>query len=163
MPRKMYWKEIAAVASVVLVLVGLPLLLWYWQAVVSIRSYPPGTKVIDLTAVAQGGIWTQDKVVGYNYWWKKPARTPDIPLNQGDHVVVRLHSADLLHSFSIPLLHIQPVDIPAGHRVAVQFDADRPGDLTFLCWQVCSPDHPGLHGRFLVKGREGAENKDEGW
>jgi heme/copper-type cytochrome/quinol oxidase subunit 2 len=163
MTKKMLWKEIAAVALVVLVIVGLPLLLWYWQAVVSLRSYPPGTKVIDLTAVAKGGIWTQDKVVGYNYWWKTPTRTPDLQLNQGDHVVMRLHSADLLHSFSIPLLRIAPVDIPAGHTVEVQFDADRPGELTFLCWQVCSPDHPSLHGRFLVKGNGKAENENEGW
>jgi heme/copper-type cytochrome/quinol oxidase subunit 2 len=159
----MHWKEIAAVASVVLAIIGLPLLLWYWQAVISLSSYPPGSKVIDLTAVAKGGIWTEDKVVGYNYWWKTPTRVSDIQLNQGDHVVMRLHSADLLHSFSIPLLHIAPVDIPAGHTVEVQFDANRAGDLTFLCYQVCSPEHPNLHGRFLVKGNGKAEDNSEGW
>jgi heme/copper-type cytochrome/quinol oxidase subunit 2 len=163
MTRKMLWKEIAAVASVVLVIVGLPLLLWYWQAVISLRSYPPGAKVIDLTAVAQGGIWTEDKVVGYNYWWKKPTRVGDIQLNQGDHVVMRLHSADLLHSFAIPLLHIEPVDIPGGHTVDLQFNADRPGELTFLCYQVCSPEHSSLKGRFLVKGNGKAENINDTW
>ena len=159
----MIWKEVAAVVTVLLVLVGVPLLLWYWRAVVVPGRYPPGTKIINLTAVANGGIGTQDNVFGYDYWWRKPTRVQEVPLNQGDHVVVRLHSADLLHSFSIPLLRVGPVDVPAGHTVEVKFDADRGGVLTFLCWQVCSPDHPNLHGRFLVKGSGKTENENEGW
>ena len=152
-------KEAAGILAVVVVLAGLPLLLGYWRTVLLAHRYPPGTKVITLTAVANGGIWTQEEVVGHNYWRRKPARLQEIPLNQGDHVVVRVRSADLLHSFAIPLLRIGPVDVPAGHTVEVKFDADRPGVLTFLCWQVCSPDHPNLRGRFLVKGGDG----EKGW
>jgi len=155
----MTWKEVAGVLAVLLVLLGLPLVLWYWRTVAVAHRYPPGTKVITLTAVADGGIWTLDEVVGYNYWKKKPTRVDDIPLNQGDHVVVRLRSADLLHSFAIPLLHLGPVDVPAGHTVELEFTADRAGVLTFLCWQVCSPQHPNLRGRFVVKARD----KDEAW
>ncbi len=136
---------------VLLVLVGLPMALWYWHAIALAQHYPPGTKVLTLTATAEGGIWTQERIVGYNYWWHKPARTVEIPLNQGDHVVVRVRSADVLHSFAIPLLHLGPVDVPAGHTVEVAFDAKRPGVLTFLCWQVCSPEHDKLRGHFLVK------------
>jgi hypothetical protein len=44
--------------------------------------------------------------------------------------------------------------------VEVSFIASRTGEITFLCWQVCSPDHPGLHGRFLVKG-SGEEGPEE--
>jgi len=144
---------------VVLVLVGLPLLIWSWKAVLLPRHYPPGTKLITLTAVAKGGLWTEQNVVGYNYWIRKPARAGDIPLNQGDHVVVRLHSADVLHSFAIPLLHIGPVEVAAGHTAEVAFDANRPGDLMFLCWQVCSPDHSKLQGQFLVT----SNGTKEGW
>ena len=159
MTRTMTWKEVAGVLAVLLVLLGLPLVLWYWRTVAVAHRYPPGTKVITLTAVADGGIWTLDEVVGYNYWKKKPTRVDDIPLNQGDHVVVHLRSADLLHSFAIPLLHLGPVDVPAGHTVELEFTADRAGVLTFLCWQVCSPQHPNLRGRFVVKARD----KDEAW
>lgn len=159
MAKRMNWKEAGGVLAVLLVMVGLPLLLHYWWTALQTRHYPPGSKVITLTAVARDGIWTQDQVVGFNYWWKKPVRTEEIQLNQGDHVVVRLKSVDVLHSFAIPLLHLGPVDVPAGHTVEVQFDAKRPGPLTFLCWQVCSPDHQGLHGRFLVKGSA----KEDSW
>lgn len=161
MTINMKWKERAGVAAVALILLGLPVLLWVWRAVILPGEYPPGSKILTLTATANGGIWTEDPILGYNYWWRKPVRTKDIHLNQGDHVVVRVRSADLLHSFAIPIMHIGPVDVPAGHTVVVQFDANRPGTLTFLCWQVCSPDHGELHGRFIVKA-SGA-GSDSGW
>ena len=159
MTRIMKWKEAAGVLAVVLVLVGMPLLAWYWKGVILVHRYPPGTKVITLTAVAKDGIWTEDQVVGYNYWTRKPTRVGEISLNEGDHVVVRLRSVDVLHSFAIPLLHVGPVNVPAGHTVEVIFDANRAGVLTFLCWQVCSPEHSKLQGRFVVKGSA----KEESW
>ncbi len=162
MTKKINWQEIAGVASVILVLVGLPLSLWYWQAVIMPHHYPPGTKVITLTAVAKGGIWTEDSVVGHNYWRKAPARVEEIPLNQRDHVVIRVRSADVLHSFAIPLLHVGPVDVPGGHTVDVAFDANRAGALTFLCWTVCSPQHEGLRGTFQVKSNDKAGG-NESW
>jgi heme/copper-type cytochrome/quinol oxidase subunit 2 len=160
MARKTIWKEVLAALVVLLILVGLPSLLWYWKASVVPARYPPGTKIFTLTALADGGIWTQEEVVGHNYWWSDPARAPDLPLNQGDHVVVRLRSVDLLHSFAIPILRLGPVDVPGGHTVEVEFDASRAGALTFLCWQVCSPEHPKLRGRFVVEASEG---EDEEW
>lgn len=156
----MTWKEVTGFLAVMAILLGLPLLLWYWRAVAVQSRYPFGTKIITLTAVANGGFWTQEGVVGYNYWARTPTRVEEIPLNQGDHVVVRLRSADVLHSFAIPLLRIGPVDVPAGHTVEVEFDAERPGVLTFLCWQVCSPDHAKLRGRFRV---EASEKTQEEW
>jgi heme/copper-type cytochrome/quinol oxidase subunit 2 len=160
MGRKLTWKELAGVLSVILILAGLPLLLWYWEAVAVANHYPPGTKVITLTAVAEGGIWTMDDVAGYNYWAAEPRRVKEIPLNQGDHVVLRLRSADVLHSFAIPILRLGPVDVPAGHTVELEFDADRAGTLTFLCWQMCSPEHPQLRGRFLVTA---SDEEEEAW
>ena len=77
----MRWKEAAGVAAVLLVLVGLPLLLWYWRSVFVPHRYPPQTRVITLTAVANGGILTQEEIVGYNYWWRKPSRVQEIRLN----------------------------------------------------------------------------------
>jgi heme/copper-type cytochrome/quinol oxidase subunit 2 len=150
--------EAAAVLAVLLVLGGLPLLLWYWNTVFVPGQYPPGSKIIHLTAVAKGGVWTQDPVVGYAYWWKKPARTSEIRLTKGDHVVLFLHSPDVQHSFSIPDLQLGPVAIPAGHTVEVQFDADRVGELHFMCTQVCGRDHSHLEGRFIVRERSAVTN-----
>jgi cytochrome c oxidase subunit 2 len=163
MTKRMTAKEIAGVLGVVLVLVGLPLLLWSWQAGTLLETpYPPGTRIITLTAIADGGIWTKEEVVGHNYWRRKPTPVNEIEINLGDHIVLRLHSADVLHSFAIPVLRLGPVDVPAGHTVELEFDADRTGVLTFLCWQMCSPEHPKLRGHFLVKGGA-SEEEDEEW
>lgn len=162
MNKKAICKETAAVLAVLLVLAGVPLLLWYWEAVFVPSQYPPGTKIIHLTAVSQGGIWTRDQIVGYDYWWKTPARVQEIPLIQGEHVVLFLHSPDVYHSFSMPDLHIGPVAIPAGHTVEVQFDAKEAGDLRFLCMQVCGRDHSHLEGHFVIAPRELTENKSTG-
>src|SRR5690242_3071041 len=130
---KIKWicKEAAATLAIVLVLAGIPWLLWHWRTQVVPGKYPPGTKIINLTAISKGGIWTEDPIVGYRYWWKTPARVQEIPLLQGDHVVLLLHSPDVHHSFSLPDLHIGPVTIPAGHTVEVEFDASHTGDLNF--------------------------------
>lgn len=148
------WKEASAILTVMALLLALPLVLWYWRSVAVFHHYPSGSRVIALTAVADGGIWTQEDVVGLNYWRRRASRTEEITLLRGDHVVLRLHSADVLHSFGIPLLRLGPVEVPAGHTVEVQFDANRPGVLTFICWQVCSPEHASLRGRFLVKAAD---------
>ena len=157
------WKEAAATLTVVLVLVGLPLCLWYWRSVGLPHRYPAGSKIIMLTAIADGGVWTQEEVIGLNYWWKKASRTSEVSLRQGDHVVARLRSVDVLHSFAIPILRLGPVDVPAGHTVEVTFDANRAGVLTFLCWQVCSHEHPNLRGRFLVEGGGKSTDTDAAW
>lgn len=158
MARTITWQEAAGILAVLVVLVGLPLLLWHWQVSMLPHRYPPNTKIITLTAVAKGGIWTQEQVVGANYWWRTPTRAEEIPLNQGDHVVLRLRSADVLHSFAIPILRRGPVEVPAGHTVELEFDADRAGSLTFLCWQVCSPEHGNLRGHFMAKASGAVES-----
>lgn len=150
----MTWKEAGGVLAVVAVLAGVPLLLWHWRAATLPHHYPPNSKIITLTAVAEGGIWTREEVMGANYWRRAPARVEEIPLNQGDHVVLRLRSADVLHSFAVPILKLGPVEVPAGHTVALEFDAQRSGSLMFLCWQVCSPAHGNLRARFMVKSSE---------
>lgn len=160
MARTITWIEAAGILAVIVMLVGLPLLLRHWQVSMLPHHYPTNTKIISLTAVAKGGIWTQDEVVGANYWWRTPSRAEEIPINQGDHIVLRLRSADVLHSFAIPILHRGPVEVPAGHTVELEFDAERAGSLTFLCWQVCSPEHGNLRGHFMAKATKAAE---ESW
>jgi heme/copper-type cytochrome/quinol oxidase subunit 2 len=149
--------EGVAAASVVLILAGVPGLLWYWRAVYVPGRHPPGSKIIDMTAIADGGIWTTDRVVGYNYWWKKPARLDTLRFTQGDHVVLRLHSPDVQHSFSIPDLNVGPVDIGAGHTVELAFDANRVGEWKFFCVQVCGRDHGRLEGYVVIAPRAAAQ------
>lgn len=160
--KKLFTNEMAGVASIVVMLLAFPLALWYWQARAVPGEYPPGTKIFRLTAVADGGLWTMDRVVGSTYWWKKPRRVQEIELTQGDHVVLLLHSPDVQHSISLAEMHIGPVPIPAGHTVRVEFTADKPGEINFFCVQVCGKDHSKLAGRFIVRERSASASGSPG-
>jgi heme/copper-type cytochrome/quinol oxidase subunit 2 len=155
MTKKAICRETAAVLAVSVVLVGLPLLLWYWRAVVVPGRYAPATKIFHLTAIADTGIWTEQQVWGYDYWWRNPARVGALRVNQGDHVVLLLHSPDVQHSFVMRDLHIGPVAVSAGHTVEVKFDVNAARELEFLCMQVCGRDHSHMKGSFLVAARGG--------
>ena len=152
--------EAIAWLSLAVTLLGVPWVLWDWRDANLAAKYPEGTKVFTLTAIAKDGIWTLEDVNAQNYWRKDFERVPEIALQKGDHVVVRLKSVDVLHSFAIPLLRIGPIDVPAGHVKEIEFDADRSGNLAFLCWQVCSSDHEKLKGRFVVEGDEDEESAE---
>jgi heme/copper-type cytochrome/quinol oxidase subunit 2 len=114
MDKKQAWTEAIAALIVALMIVGVPLLLWYWRSVYVPRQHP-GAKIVDLTAISEGGIWTSDPMVGYTYWWKTPSRVESLRFTQGEEVVFRLHSPDVQHSFAIPDLNVGPV--AEGHIV----------------------------------------------
>ncbi len=158
MTNKVIYKEAAAALSVLAILAGLPFLLWYWRNVYVPGKYPPGTQIIHLTAVADGGIWTRDPIVGYSYWWKTPTRVKEIELKQGSHVVLFLSSPDVQHAFSLPNLHVGPVPVPAGHTVEVGFTADHTDELNFACTQVCGRDHSKLAGQFVDSQSRSAQH-----
>ena len=138
----------------ILILVAVPLALFGYKGVYLPHRFG-GARIISLTALATDGVWTEERVAGINYWRKHFSPTPEIRVNQGETVVLRLASADVLHSFAIPLLHIGPLDVPAGEVREVQFTAQQAGTLVFLCWQVCSPVHEKLRGKIVVLGSNG--------
>lgn len=137
-----------------LVLATVPLALWAYQRIYLPRQ-SAGAHIITLTALASDGVWTQEPVAGFNYWWKHFLPTPEIHVRQGESVMLRVASADVLHSFAIPSLNIGPLDIPAGEVREIRFSAEKPEKLVFLCWQVCSPVHEKLRGIIVVSGPDG--------
>lgn len=146
--------EKIAVLVTMIILIGVPAALVGYQ-----RIYLPhelgGARIIELTALASDGVWTEDSVSGINYWRGHFPAAPEIRVRQGQRVVLRLTSADVLHSFAIPALNIGPIDVPAGEVREVQFTPTEPDTLLFLCWQVCSPLHGKLQGRIVVLDRNG--------
>ncbi len=148
-----------AVLVTLLILAGVPLGLMGYEKVYLAHKFS-GARIIKLTALATDGVWTAESVSGVNYWRKHFSATPEIQVKQGEEVVLRLASADVLHSFAIPLLHIGPIDVPAGEVRVIEFKAEQPGTLVFLCWQVCSPVHEKLRGKIVVlrpKGQPGPQ------
>ena len=142
-----------AVLLTLVILLAVPLALAGYKVYLSHKFH--GAHIISLTALASDGVWTEDAVTGVNYWRKHFPPAAEIRVKQGEPVVLRLASADVLHSFAIPALNIGPIDVPAGEVREVQFTAKDPDTLLFLCWQVCSPVHGKLQGRIVVLDSNG--------
>lgn len=154
-------QEALAVLTVACILVGLPVVVWYYESVVRPAGFGDDAQVFTLTAVADGGLWTTEAVQGQNYWRRSFPRAAVLQVDPARPVVLRLRSADLLHSFSIPALRIRPIDVYAGHEAVVRLepeDLDGEDELGFLCYQLCGPDHQHMSGALLVSAPDEARS-----
>lgn len=145
--------EIIALITIIAVLVAVPAAIIFYEKVYIPHQYGEGAKIINLSAMApkNGCMWTLDEVVGYNYWWKKFEPANEIKVKQGDKVIFRVKSTDVMHSFAIPRFRIGPYEVDAGKVKEVEFDAEREGNFKYLCWLWCSDCHADLNGRIIVE------------
>ncbi len=137
--------EISASILVISVLVFVPLLIYAngpWQNQNELR-------VIHLTALSEGGIWTDEEVTGLNYW-NTDFRKAHIILNENEEVLFKLSSADVTHTFYIPELNLGPVIVEAGHTVEVTFKPEKIGEYIYYCTTVCGECHFYMQGDVVV-------------
>lgn len=106
-------------------------------------------KVIYLTAVANKGVWTDQKVNSLNAAWKDFSAA-HVVLTKGEEVLFRLTSADVTHSFYIPELNLGPIIVEAGHTYDVLFTADSSGTFTYYCTTACGDCHFYMQGILTV-------------
>ena len=140
-------KERFAVISVFIVLVTVPLIVFYYHGVRGPAR--DERKVITITGVGSRGAWTLDEVNGLNYWWKsfEPAT---IHLRLHDRVVFRFLSADVFHQFYVPALGIGPVDVDPGYVKEIQFEAGKAGVFRYYCTSMCGGCHFYMQGWIVV-------------
>ncbi len=128
-----------------------PLGIWYHEKIYIPSQYPPNAKILEIWGYGRNGQWTLGKISAANYWHGAGGRLQEILVNKGDTVVLRLNSADVQHSFSIPDLKIDAGLVKPGFVTEVKFVADKAGEYTFRCREFCSPLHPAMFGRLVVK------------
>jgi len=147
-------KELLALMSLMAVLVGLPLAIWgYERHLVAAASRAAGNaRVLEITGLSQKGCgcWTDEKIAGWNYWWKN-FRHAHFTVRQGQKVLLRLTSSDVVHSFAIPQLRIRPVEVEPGRVTLVEFTAEEPDSLTYTCYTVCGQSHSEMMGIIVVE------------
>lgn len=148
--------ELTALLLVILVLIGLPIAIWWYEQDYLPSRYPEGAKIINLSAMApeEGCLWTQERITSFNYWWKDFQHAEEIMVKEGDLVIFRVKSSDVLHSFGIPRFRIGPYEVEAGKVTEVEFEARREGRFKYLCWLWCSDCHSDLTGRIVVTAPE---------
>lgn len=115
-------------------------------------KFPKDAQVITLYGIAKGGIWTEEPVNAFNYWWKKFRRAEEIQIrDDGTPIFFRVTSTDVLHSFAIPLFRIGPYEIKPGEFKEIELKTEsRLRSTRYLCYQYCDKDHEDMYGRLIV-------------
>lgn len=71
--------------------------------------------------------------------------TPDtITVNKGDKVKIIITNTDTLHGIRIPDLNIKGNDL-------IEFTADKTGEFTWYCTNMCGQGHMQMKGKLIVK------------
>ena len=99
-------------------------------------------------------------VTGHQWWWE--ATYPgsgvivanEIHIPTGKKWLVKLDSADVIHSFWVPQLSPK-MDMIPGHPNHLWLEADRPGTYLGACAEYCGAQHAWM--RFLVIAHPPAE------
>ncbi len=73
------------------------------------------------------------------------AYTPnEIVVNKGDKVKIVLENVDTLHGMRIP-------DFGIGGNNVIEFVADKSGEFTWYCNNMCGTGHGSMSGKLVVK------------
>jgi cytochrome c oxidase subunit II len=97
-------------------------------------------------------------VVGHDWWWE--VRYPtfvtanEIHVPVGQAVQVRLHTADVIHSFWVPPL-TPKMDLIPNKDNATWLQADKAGTYRGQCAEFCGVEHAGM--AFLVVAQPAAQ------
>ena len=140
----------------VLVLVGVPFGISLYDRYVSSQKLPPSARHFTLTGHAERG-WLVGEVPAYaavTFWNQKgqSIEKPILEVSQGDLVVFKLTSSDVVHGFSLKDFDVFLTDgIEPGKSTYVTFIADKIGTFTFTCNAVCGDMHQNMQGTLVVK------------
>ena len=84
-----------------------------------------------------------------------------IEVTAGEHVRLVIQSADTVHGFSIPALHLD-VHIPRRSEVTVEFDAPPVGRFDIKCSEFCGGGHGRMRGTLLSVAPHAGRRTSEG-
>ena len=141
---------------IVLVIGGLPLGISFYDRYTASKNIPADAKHFTLTGHAERG-WLIGDVLAYeavSFWKQKgqPIEKPLIEVSQGDVVVFKLASSDVVHGFSLKDFGVYLTEgIEAGKVTYVSFTADKVGTFTFSCNAICGDMHQNMQGTLIVK------------
>ena len=77
----------------------------------------------------------------------------EMHVNQGDQVIIRLVSTDVVHGLYVDGYSVSVVADP-GQTETLTFTADKPGSFRFRCQVTCGAMHPFMIGKLTVGTNE---------
>ncbi len=147
-------QETMAILAVLTILVGLPAAVWYYEAVWRVAAFGEDTQVITLTGISDGGVWTTEAVGALGYSYRKFDKPGELRIDPTRPVVFRVRSADVLHSFSLPALHIYSLDVHPGREITLRLepeDLEDEPEIDVVCWRVCGEEHRYMAAKLRLK------------
>jgi heme/copper-type cytochrome/quinol oxidase subunit 2 len=156
MHRRNRTLDLCFLVLIVVILVGLPFGIAYYDRHASSQEIPPNARVFTLTGHAERG-WLMGEVPAYDavtFWQKhgQPIERPVIEVKKGDIVVFKLASSDVVHGFSLKDFGVYLKDgIQPGKVIHVSFKADQVGNFTFSCNAICGDMHQNMQGTLVVR------------
>lgn len=139
---------------------------WIWfggilvPAVIIASVYFFDLRTHSALASASSDNTTVIEVIGHQWWWE--VRYPDqeittaneIHIPVGEPVVIRLRTADVIHSFWVPELHGK-MDLVPGQDNQIILQADTAGIYRGICAEFCGRQHAKM--QFLVIAEDRGE------
>ncbi len=148
--------DLCFLVLIIIILVGMPFGITYYDRYTSSPKIPPNARVFTLTGHAERG-WLMGEVPAYDaitLWQKQgqPIERPVIEVKKGDTVVFKLASSDVVHGFSLKDFGVYLKDgIQPGKVIHVSFKADQVGTFTFSCNAICGDMHQNMQGTLVVR------------
>jgi mono/diheme cytochrome c family protein len=110
---------------------------------------PSPIRTVTLTAIMAQGIWTDENVTAVNSW-RRDFRAARPVLQRGEAIRLRLKSADVVHTFSVPALGIDPAEVYPGRVVDIVLNPGEAGAFEYYCTTVCGEAHFTMRGFLRV-------------
>jgi heme/copper-type cytochrome/quinol oxidase subunit 2 len=137
------------------IIIGLPIAISTYDSYQTRHKAPADSKIFTLTGTIDHG-WTKGAVPAWKMLVLEVMETQATPtiveVNQGDKIVLKLTSNDVVHGFSLKDFGVFVNEgIEPGKPVVVTFVADRIGEFTFSCNAIRGKNHETMQGILRVR------------
>jgi cytochrome c oxidase subunit 2 len=116
--------------------------LFFWGAVVFVKSQRPPEGALELQVLAKQWMWKFQHPEG-----RREINTLHVPA--GTPVRLRMISEDVIHSLFIPAFRVKR-DVLPGRYGELWFEATKPGAYHLYCTEYCGTDHADMRGTVHV-------------
>ncbi len=121
---------------------ALTLIFFAWGARLFAEQNNPPADALQITAIGRQWMWKFQHPGGQS-------EINDLHVPEGQPVVIRMISQDVIHALYIPALRIQMDTIPDRYT-QIWFKADKTGSFHLFCSEYCGTDHSEMGGTLTI-------------